>query len=182
MRAFARSTLAAERACREPECTSIGSRTFRRVSRQESRVGCWYTMPFLRDGERNLRPSMDIVPVVGRSKPAIRRSSVVLPQPLGPTTETNSPGPMLRSTLCKALTMFPFSPMYTRPTLTTSTALGDDALSRAGSHCCPETVATDPRCRGSVRSAGWRASARVPLRVPDELPLRNRIFISAPLR
>ncbi len=37
-------------------------------------------------------PSMVMVPAVGSSKPAIMRRVVVLPQPLGPRKETNSPG------------------------------------------------------------------------------------------
>ena len=36
-------------------------------------------------------PSMAIVPAVGVSKPAIILSSVVLPQPDGPSSEKNSP-------------------------------------------------------------------------------------------
>ena len=36
-------------------------------------------------------PSMEMVPDVGSSKPAIMRRVVVLPQPLGPRNETNSP-------------------------------------------------------------------------------------------
>ena len=36
-------------------------------------------------------PSMRIAPAVGVSKPATMRKVVVLPQPLGPRKETNSP-------------------------------------------------------------------------------------------
>ena len=36
-------------------------------------------------------PSIWIFPVVGNSNPAIIRRVVVLPQPLGPKNETNSP-------------------------------------------------------------------------------------------
>ena len=36
-------------------------------------------------------PLITMVPVVGVSNPAIMRSVVVLPQPLGPRNETNSP-------------------------------------------------------------------------------------------
>ena len=39
-------------------------------------------------------PSTEIVPLVGWSKPAIIRSSVVLPQPDGPSSEKNSPSRM----------------------------------------------------------------------------------------
>ena len=43
-------------------------------------------------------------PLVGRSKPAIMRSVVVLPQPDGPTIVKNSPGGMCRSMLSTAVT------------------------------------------------------------------------------
>ncbi len=51
-------------------------------------------MPMLRWLGRSLEislPSMTMAPAVGISKPAIMRSVVVLPQPLGPRKETNSP-------------------------------------------------------------------------------------------
>src|SRR5436190_4226224 len=47
-------------------------------------------------------PPISIDPNVGRSKPAMRRSSVVLPQPLGPTNEMNSPLSTSRETLRSA--------------------------------------------------------------------------------
>ena len=37
------------------------------------------------------RPSMVILPALGVSKPATMRSTVVLPQPDGPSSEMNSP-------------------------------------------------------------------------------------------
>src|SRR2546425_8176794 len=42
-------------------------------------------------GAEIVRPSSSIVPSVGSRKPAIMRSVVVLPQPEGPSRETNSP-------------------------------------------------------------------------------------------
>ena len=42
-------------------------------------------------GEDSTRPSISIVPAVGAMKPAIMRRVVVLPQPDGPSSETNSP-------------------------------------------------------------------------------------------
>ena len=45
------------------------------------------------------RSPIRIVPAVGRSKPASMRSVVVLPQPDGPTTMTNSPSSISRSRL-----------------------------------------------------------------------------------
>src|SRR5688572_3712134 len=44
--------------------------------------------------------AMRMLPAVGSSKPATMRSVVVLPQPLGPRKETNSPRWIARSTFC----------------------------------------------------------------------------------
>src|SRR5262245_38067165 len=49
-------------------------------------------------------PPISIVPDVGRSRPAMRRSNVVLPQPLGPTKATNSPRPTSSDTFRSAWT------------------------------------------------------------------------------
>ena len=48
-------------------------------------------------------PSTAIVPPVGLSKPAIMRSSVVLPQPDGPSREKNSPSPIVTVASSSAL-------------------------------------------------------------------------------
>ena len=48
------------------------------------------------------RPSIRIVPLVGRSSPAINRKSVVLPEPEGPRTTTRSPSRMVQSRLSRA--------------------------------------------------------------------------------
>ena len=53
-------------------------------------------------GDDSTTPFTAMVPVVGRMKPAIIRNVVVLPQPLGPSRETNSPWPMDRLTSCTA--------------------------------------------------------------------------------
>ena len=45
-----------------------------------------------RPGPRRRTPSSSTVPASGRSKPAMRRSVVVFPQPLGPSSASNSPG------------------------------------------------------------------------------------------
>ena len=42
-------------------------------------------------------PSTRISPSLGGSRPAIILSNVVLPQPDGPTTTTNSPSPTVKS-------------------------------------------------------------------------------------
>src|ERR1700761_8555470 len=50
------------------------------------------------------RPPNEIVPEVGRMKPPRMPSSVVLPEPDGPSSETNSPAPTLRETSSRART------------------------------------------------------------------------------
>ena len=47
-------------------------------------------------------PSSSTTPALGASSPAIRRSSVDLPQPDGPTTATNSPSRSVMSTASRA--------------------------------------------------------------------------------
>ena len=49
-------------------------------------------------------PSITTRPEVGRSKPATSRSAVVLPQPDGPSSETNSPVAISRSMPARATT------------------------------------------------------------------------------
>ena len=46
------------------------------------------------DGDDTVCPFISIVPRLGAKKPAIIRSIVVLPQPEGPSSETNSPAEM----------------------------------------------------------------------------------------
>src|SRR5437867_2447062 len=56
-------------------------------------------------GAEMARPSSSMVPSVGSRKPAIIRKVVVLPQPEGPSSETNSPrasASVARSTAVKA--------------------------------------------------------------------------------
>src|SRR5258708_17365222 len=58
-----------------------------------------------RPGAEIVRPSSSMVPSLGSRKPAIMRSVVVLPQPDGPSSETNSPrvsASVARSTAVKA--------------------------------------------------------------------------------
>src|SRR4051812_30437398 len=53
------------------------------------------------DGALTEAPSIEIVPRVAGSSPCKMRNSVVLPQPLGPITETNSPVPTSNEILRK---------------------------------------------------------------------------------
>ena len=50
-------------------------------------------MPMSAMGSRTMRPATVTVPSVAGRSPATMRSRVDLPQPLGPTSETNSPAP-----------------------------------------------------------------------------------------
>ena len=49
------------------------------------------------------RPWMVTLPASGRSKPPMMRSSVVLPQPLGPSRETKVPGSTRSETSSRAV-------------------------------------------------------------------------------
>src|SRR5690348_15703428 len=51
-----------------------------------------------------LFPSSRTSPLVGWSNPAMMRSAVVFPQPLGPSSDSSSPEPTLRSTESTATT------------------------------------------------------------------------------
>ena len=60
----------------------------------------WNTMPVgRRSGGRWMTssPSMVMLPAVGRSKPPTMRRSVDLPEPEGPSRQTSSPSPTVRS-------------------------------------------------------------------------------------
>ncbi len=64
------------------------------------RAGCWKTMATSRRcGATRVmsRPSNQTLPPLGESSPAISRNSVLLPEPDGPRTTSNSPGWMVRS-------------------------------------------------------------------------------------
>jgi hypothetical protein len=54
------------------------------------------------EGEHSISPFISITPRLGGMKPAIIRSIVVLPQPEGPSSETNSPAAMSRLNSCTA--------------------------------------------------------------------------------
>jgi hypothetical protein len=64
-------------------------------------------MPISRLGETTGAPAILAVPADGCTKPAMMRSKVLLPQPLGPTTHVNSPGAMENETSVKAETRSP---------------------------------------------------------------------------
>jgi hypothetical protein len=60
--------------------------------------GFWKTMPRLVCGRSTAVPAIVTVPDVGDSSPAMIMASVDLPQPEGPTMETNSPLPTVNDT------------------------------------------------------------------------------------
>src|SRR5580700_2349174 len=59
--------------------------------RHGKRLSFWNTKPRSLPGWRTARPSSSTSPADACSRPATMRRNVVLPQPLGPTTEMNSP-------------------------------------------------------------------------------------------
>jgi len=54
--------------------------------------------------ENTIRPPSSISPRCGRSNPAMERSVVVLPQPLGPSSVNSAPSGTSNDTSCAALT------------------------------------------------------------------------------
>ena len=68
-------------------------------------------------GEEMTSPSIVIVPLVGWSSPAIMRSVVVLPQPEGPRSETNSPAAIARLRSSTAATLPKRQPTPVRTSL-----------------------------------------------------------------
>src|SRR5690349_15085073 len=65
--------------------------------RHGSRLSFWKTKPRSPPGLVTGLPSIVTRPAVAGSRPAMMRRKVVLPQPLGPTSEMNSPGATERS-------------------------------------------------------------------------------------
>src|SRR5262245_53677114 len=59
--------------------------------------------------EYTTRPLTEISPARGRSSPAIDRSVVVLPQPLGPSSVNSRPWSIVKLTSCAAFTTSPRS-------------------------------------------------------------------------
>src|SRR5438067_3602740 len=68
-----------------------------------------------------------ISPRCGRSRPAIERSVVVLPQPLGPSSVKSLPCGTSNATSCAARIAWPRSPMYSvqRPFTVSNSQLPD---------------------------------------------------------
>src|SRR5437868_7110551 len=66
----------------------------------------------LRAEEKTTSPPIAISPRRGRSRPAIERSVVVLPQPLGPSSVKSLPCGTSNATSCAARITWPRSPVY----------------------------------------------------------------------
>ena len=76
---------------RERPAASAGTSTLSSTVRHFSSVGDWNTMPTPSGGACTDTPSSRTSPALGGRRPATIFISVVLPQPLGPTMDTNSP-------------------------------------------------------------------------------------------
>ncbi len=65
----------------------------------------------------NMAPFISIVPLLGVMNPAIIRSVVVLPQPDGPSSDTNSPSCNVRLTSWTAAVVPKFLPRFRNTSL-----------------------------------------------------------------
>ncbi len=97
-RSMARAAFAA-RSAFDTCPSSASSSTLPCTVRHGSRVASWNTYPM-----RSAATSAD--PSDADSRPEAMRRRVDLPQPEGPTTETNCPRPTVRSTPCRAMVPF----------------------------------------------------------------------------
>ena len=77
-----------------------GSSTLSITRCHSSNVGDWNTKPSCGPGSVSSAPRKVMRPVSGRSRPAASLSSVVLPQPLRPTRQWNSPSRTSQATPC----------------------------------------------------------------------------------
>ena len=87
--------------CRTPRATRPAWMLRRTVSHGK-RFGSWKTSPRSALGAVIGSEPIKSSPESGRSRPAIRRRRVDFPQPLGPTSETNSPAASDRETASRA--------------------------------------------------------------------------------
>jgi len=86
-----RASACAARSAAGTPASSSGRAILSRALRQGIRFACWKTRPIRRWGRVTGSPSSKAWPRAGAISPAMIRSSVVLPQPLGPTSATNAP-------------------------------------------------------------------------------------------
>ena len=97
---------------------------FAATVRHGSRPACWNAMPYAWSMRacRAVLPKTRMSPAVGSSRSAMSRSSVDLPHPDGPMSETNSPSCTVSSMPVSAVTVAPFAPVKIRSTPRTTTA------------------------------------------------------------
>src|SRR2546421_8559688 len=81
-------------------------------------------MKMPRSDEYTTSPPIEISPARGRSRPAIERSVVVLPQPLGPSSVKSRPWGTSKPTCCAARTGWPCSSRYSVQRPATFSILG----------------------------------------------------------
>ena len=115
---------------------SSGISTFSAALSTGIRLCIWKMNPIFSKRTRSIErrsvtsmPPTDTVPAVGRSIAPMRLSSVVLPEPDGPVTATNSPGAIARSTPSSATTR-PSSNVRVTPAKRTSASLTAQRLHR----------------------------------------------------
>src|SRR5438309_631031 len=92
-------------------------------------------------GALEASPNTEMAPVLGNARRAIKRIIVDLPQPDGPTTATNSPSSMLRST-CSSATTPPAGPKR----LVTPTISIPDCAGVAGPMIVPPVIVPPVGC------------------------------------
>src|SRR5262249_45575362 len=102
-----RARAASTRACADGSrpASFSGRRTFAATVAHGISVGSWNTKP-MRCGAAASASTHSTVPLVGSLKPAMMRSAVDLPQPDGPSSDTNSPGGTSRSSRSRPSTAF----------------------------------------------------------------------------
>ena len=98
------------------------------------------------------RPSIEILPEVGVSKPASIRNVVVLPQPLGPSSEKNSLLPTVKETSFTATVPAP------KRLVTRSTRIAGVSSRATGSVSWVSPTRTDASSLLVIRSSSSRSA------------------------
>src|SRR6476661_4186815 len=151
-----RSSIAVALSLRAPAATpasSSGKATLDIVDRHGSRRGSWKTKPTRGSASVTGAPPISIVPASGRSRPAMSRNSVLLPDPLGPTMATTSPSATSKLT---PSTTSRWSPVVVvNPRLTASSRISASCASRI----CASTSGRGERQAGA---SAQKLSTRLP--------------------
>src|SRR5712691_558921 len=145
---------------------------------------CWKTMLTgrrLGDTDVTSCPFNTMRPSSGTTKPAIIRRVVVLPQPLGPSSEKNSPSPIASVTSCTASTL-PKRLLTPARAMATLRSSGMRVESKRGERCVVtrpgaaslETAATREPHRRLPRDAGDRVEMAVVVEKDDLVDLCGR--------